>query len=493
MGRITRRRRAGGRREEGVTIVLVALLLTALFTMAALGVDISSQVNQRQELRDTIDVAAHAGAYELPGTGQGAYDATQAAIANSMAANDPTFDLSKLETDYFCVVASERVGLSDNYQPADRTIPSVCDPRSKKVSQGIGDRRYHGMVCNQQMCAIPCDLTAGDKCNTVKVRGDKVVDYQFAPVIGDDDGTTGVLTAAACKGPCAQSQGTPLDIVFVVDRTVSMKTEGECLAYWWIFCVKWAPEENHIEYVRDALNGTVLTNGQILTTGIFDLLEPDVHRVALATIHKSTEMNRCTASASADSGVWVPVRLTNSFAPLSTIRNVVSCLPQNPSTFGYVTDLTEPLDHSAAELRSAGPRAGVTPRKAIILLTDGAPNLPRTDPCASAIGAANRAKANNDIIVITIAYRLDSTHKCTESSYNNVPATDLLSDMASRTEPTAAAAAVNHCKSGNYATENADGDYFFCAPDSEDLQPVLEAAVGAANAGSSITIVKLPV
>ena len=66
--------RALQRRHEdsGAVAVIVAALVIVLFGMAALGVDIAQQMRDRQDLRDTMDTAAHAGAYELPGNGAGA-------------------------------------------------------------------------------------------------------------------------------------------------------------------------------------------------------------------------------------------------------------------------------------------------------------------------------------------------------------------------------------------------------------------------------------
>ena len=94
-------RRALSRRREdsGAVAIIVAALVVVLFAMAALGVDIAQQVRDKQDLRDTMDTAAHAGAYELPGNGAGA-----AAAALAMArANDAE---ASPVTDLWCVVAS---------------------------------------------------------------------------------------------------------------------------------------------------------------------------------------------------------------------------------------------------------------------------------------------------------------------------------------------------------------------------------------------------
>ncbi len=58
--------------ERGAVAVIVGMLLVVLIGFAALGVDIAQQVQSKQRLFDTMDAAAHAGAYELPGNGVGA-------------------------------------------------------------------------------------------------------------------------------------------------------------------------------------------------------------------------------------------------------------------------------------------------------------------------------------------------------------------------------------------------------------------------------------
>ena len=53
----------GERGERGAIAVITALLAVVFLAVAALGVDITTQVNERQKLHDTIDAAALAGAY----------------------------------------------------------------------------------------------------------------------------------------------------------------------------------------------------------------------------------------------------------------------------------------------------------------------------------------------------------------------------------------------------------------------------------------------
>ena len=50
--------------------ILVAVLAMVILMFAAYAVDIGMQVNRKHQLNDTLDAAAQAGAYELPGQRQ---------------------------------------------------------------------------------------------------------------------------------------------------------------------------------------------------------------------------------------------------------------------------------------------------------------------------------------------------------------------------------------------------------------------------------------
>ena len=55
------------RDELGVVAIIAALLSVVLLMFAAYAVDIGMQVNKKHQLHDTLDAAAQAGAYNLPG------------------------------------------------------------------------------------------------------------------------------------------------------------------------------------------------------------------------------------------------------------------------------------------------------------------------------------------------------------------------------------------------------------------------------------------
>ena len=95
----------GPRDEHGAIAVLSAVVAVVLFGFAALAVDIADLVNERQELHDTLDMAAQTGAGKLPADGVGA---RAAAVANALR-NDPG---SSPAVDFFCVVGAKASGSS---------------------------------------------------------------------------------------------------------------------------------------------------------------------------------------------------------------------------------------------------------------------------------------------------------------------------------------------------------------------------------------------
>lgn len=231
-----RRIRRGARTEKGATAIVTALVAIVLFAAAALGVDIANLTMERQELHDAVDAAAHAAAMDLPNT-------TAATTANTFAkANDPDANPT---TVLYCVVAANASNL-----PTQTQVPSTCDP------DGTGGFVGGGWKCQGPICAKPCTTSPNAKCNTVRVEASKDVPYYFAPIIGYEKGSTGVVVSAACKGSCGTEAPNPLDIVIMADRTASMK----------------APD-------RAQMKQAILTS---LTT-----MEPTMHHVAFGALAKS--------------------------------------------------------------------------------------------------------------------------------------------------------------------------------------------------------------
>ncbi len=516
--------------DSGAVAIIVAALVVVLFAMAALGVDIAQQVRDKQDLRDTMDTAAHAGAYELPGNGAGA-----AAAAIAMAqANDAEADPV---TDLWCVVASTGTPPT----PDTAQIPSTCDPGAGPYTVA----RYPGMRCNDAICAIPCVPAQGDICNTIRVADSATVPYAFAPVIGVNEGSTGEVVSVACKGSCGAEVPNPMDIVFMADRTASMSESNRSL-------------------MKSAIEQTLLT------------MTPSMHYVALGTLHKSTGTGTCrtnplrppsgqnaTGSNSNSRGTWIPEPFSNNYltGAVTPTANASSslvaglrCLPESPSG-EYGTHLAAALKGAARYLLGYDPnnlatlpaRPG-TAKKAIIFETDGMPDevnwgdgrdaedapwaggstalTSSQDPTAGfqASGYTEHRRDDDDYhntagqqgcnnfktvasqtkaqgaLIVTIAFGDAATARCKKFdphgnhdgyNYSSEYVRDVLAAAASPNPTTGAASTAGDCSTASgRATENADGDYFFCAASGAELAGIFRTAISALT--NSIKLIKLP-
>ncbi len=483
---------ARARNDRGAVAVLVAMVAIVLFGMAAMAVDITHQVNQRQELHDTIDEAVHAGAYDLPGTSA---EATAIAFAKSMDANsNPTAKL-------YCVVAS--VPLGGSYVVDANQIPGTCNPGLPPYNVG---KYGSDLKCNSQICKIPCYPASGGQCNTIFLAGQKPVGFGFARALGINQGNTGTVSTAACKGLCGRSSTNPLDLVVVGDRTGSMGSG--------------------ITALRDAV------------MGMLTILDPNTQQVALGTIGESASPangngnvappNCLSKPASAKaSGLWVPVGFSKNYLNADTSVNTTTsplgmaarCLGDaNSGTGTYLAApfrtardvIKQSCQPSYCDVNGLPPRAGV--KKAIIFMTDGEPNeqsppgngLPWSSngntACNNVKAEATAAKAEGTIVA-TIAFRLDGV----ECSSNGQKVTEVLAGMASDAPATAKVPGPSlddggdgpggfpgGCQDAGHAatSENSDGDYFFCTPSTDELKSLFKVAVSQIT--GSIRLLRLP-
>lgn len=536
-----RRRR---RDERGATAIIMALMLVMLIGVAALGVDIASNVESKQQLRDTMDMAAHAAAFELPGNDAGA---VTVAINTAKTADPDASPAGKL----FCVVGSTG---GTTPRAVWSQVPSTCSPGVAPYNDSAYPYKStatpNGYTCNQFICAIPCNPATG-VCNTIMVWDEKTVDYDFAPAIGYETGSTGQVVATACKGSCGSEIPNPMDIVIMADRTASMAYAD-----------------------RQAMKTAILDSLKTMT--------PSMHFVAFGTLHKSritaftpkasakgpqTDSSgtydghwdgtgdtngdgRCYTEAyklpkdskgnllpAADyvtEGTWMPVEFQNNYLTTSatpTLNNSsllvdgISCLPQSKSgefgthlagaMKGAVRYLTGRVPNNLAALNAATPRPG-TVRKAIIFETDGMPDEVKnfgdvslstgdlgsgTQSSSSSAGEngctkfkqiATAAKAEG-ITIITIGFGEAATQRCrkgsSSTSYSRVR--DVLAAAASNHPTTNAPSAASDCSVAAQRTaENADGDYFFCAAGGAELGAIFKTALS--SLGGGVKLIKVP-
>lgn len=337
------------RNENGAVAIMCALLAVVLLGMSALGVDIASQVNERQKLQDAMDAGASSGAYQLPNN---AAQAQADAISFARSA-DPGITPT---VTFYCVVGSVASGAT--WVVDTSQIPGVCNPAAEKVGSS-----YTGMRCNTHICSIPCVPSLGDMCNTIRLTDSKVVPFQFASVLGVPHGSTGALDSAACKGSCGTIPPNPMDVTVVADRTGSMSS----------------------------------TDVNAMITGIKSMLKvmtPSQQYVALGTIGRasSSAPSSCKSqpSTSSATGPWIPTPFTTGYLnsagtdvnTSSQLVKDISCLT-NASSTG--TALASPLKAAARYLlgSSVGASNNIsslparnfgTPRKVLIFETDGQPN-----------------------------------------------------------------------------------------------------------------------
>lgn len=491
------------RDERGAYAVLFSMLVVLLMALAAIGVDIASNVAAKQQLRDTVDIAAHAGAMALP-----ASETKLQAVVDAMAKKaDPD---SSVTTDQWCVVAAQGTPAQPNYAQ----IPGTCKPP--------GSKPYPGTKCTSELCFIPCVPSTADssiKCNTVRVADSKVVPYAFAPAIGYKQGDTGALVSVACKGSCGTETPNPLDIAVVADRTPSM---GE-----------------NLPALRSSIRSMMTT------------MDPSMHFLALGTIDAAAAKpttasllsnTSCPTSSTANhkarpdpgnwptvsemkKGWWMATQFSQTYSTKvgdnfvledrDRVSNAVKCMDFSTGPRGshYRTHLAAPLrsavqhlwDESATNLgtlSSAAKRPGDV-RKVVIFETDGAPleyngnagnlNVSSVDSvmgtyeprstnsgtaCSNLKKVATAAK-DKGTIIISVGFGAAATDYCGGEKISTVLA-DVATDSDSEGCDTA----------DKRADENQDGDYFFCATTGAELAPIFVTAFGQLEKG--VKFLKMP-
>jgi hypothetical protein len=385
------------RRERGAIAIIVGALAIVLFGVAALGVDIASQVNRKHLVKNQLDAAATAAAYYLDTDTTGIRDAATNAITYYAKNGHGTLDPSKI--DFWCVVArklnTDNVTPATPAQAAPYQIPTmtqtagVCNPDALstttdwKMSDYQNRVRYDGrvfkMTCNTTMCAIPCALQARPSnnwspglsvannrpitCNTIRVGAEENVPFNFAPVLGVDQGSTGAQIAVACKGACGTVAQNPMNVVVVTDRTTSMSTTDEHAMIQGIknMMLKMSPEQQYLALgTIGRSSATSRTSFTACTT---------VQKAGTSTASRGT--NNWTYSGDTDSGnaskLWVPLQFFKNYqdstGALSTSSNIVkalNCLDPNVTSGGNFSNGT----YLAAPLKAAaryvlGDRAGM--------------------------------------------------------------------------------------------------------------------------------------
>jgi Flp pilus assembly protein TadG len=507
-------------RERGATAVVIALCLTLVLAAAAMSFDTANLALQRQSLQNLTDAAAQAGAVYLRDHPTDLTGAKLAAYTFAHAA-DSSFTLADMSL--WCIVAS--TGATKDI--ASGNIPSVCNPITTT-----------GKVCDQNLCAIPCNAS-GASCNAIQIKHTGTVPFYFAPAIGIPNGSTGAVASVSCAKSCG-SGGTPnpMDVAIIADRTPSMNMANVTVD---------GVTKNAFQVMQASIETSLAT------------MTPEYQFVTLGTIHESnpdftknpdksvpnclTGLGPAKNSPSGGGGKWMPLGFSNSYltgnlgdpvgsrtlkmtASKTNLGYQVACMDsRDPGNAPWNTHLAAPLKAAARVLLGKpGTTSGITAlmtanrntltknapvSKWIIFETDGQPwetMTPAssssdtslnsaTDPsapdnydnnkqaCLNLKNVAAEAKqAGNDIHIIMIAFGNDTTAQCgTQGTVR-----DVMAAAASPKNSTTPSVAPSDC-----AQANTDQDYFFCATTGDELKNIFTTAVGQASAATT-KFVRMP-
>ena len=413
---------------------LFAIFFTVILGAAALVLDQGLLRKANMDLYNALDAGALAG---VPLVKDDPAAAEQ--LARSYAHLNYPGDLpdSDITVGFRCLIGTE------SGAPRLTDVPLVCDP-------GPGA----SWIIDDDVAYAACTPSLGHVCNTLVVSSPATVDYNFAPVLGVLDGSTGARTAAACKGACGEPPEMPVDLVMIIDRTGSM-------------------------------NGVDTDNARRAADSVRKTLEPRLQWLSLGALGPSRIGAFCKTQADSSIGSantsdvrrWVPIGLTGHGTSPADYSSDSSEMARAIACFGNSstgTDIADPVRMATYELDSRG-RPGA--RKAILLLSDGQPNRSTTgtsNHCLESSMAADAAKAKG-IELFTVGFGLDGSNDmaCPDSSgpWRGKMATDLLASMAT-----------GSVKDGGCpGTENSDGDNYYCLPKSAgasaDLSDVFQTAV----------------
>jgi uncharacterized membrane protein len=354
-----RRLRARAGEERGQAIALVALMMVPLLALTGFVIDIGYAYYVQRSLQSTADAAALAGAQKLP---------------DSAAA----------------------VGLAKQYGSSGSAKNFRANAGS--VDETVTTRCLTSVPGCSPVNAVVVDETAHPK-------------TLFLRVLGFDNFT--VHTRSTACSPCGVK---PLDIVMVLDRTLSM-----CM--------------DHNGRLDPSC--TDLNNARSGMKTFLNLMDPQMDRVGLVVLPPATSVaNRCavpqTSNYDSRSAAYVVVPLSNDYKTgtrLNTSSRLVSTIDCQQG--GGETSYANALEQAQAELDAHG-RSNV--QDVIVFFSDGAANTGpsyygnsspyRSQPCHQGVNSAAAAKAKGTIIY-SIGYDLNAlnggANNCTAYSFTGPP------------------------------------------------------------------------
>ncbi|MGA3029760.1 MAG: pilus assembly protein TadG-related protein [Candidatus Limnocylindrales bacterium] len=319
-------------RERGQILVLFELALIVILGFAAIVIDLGVLRNNRQILVNTFDSAALAGGHLLPvdGSVAGNAAAVNTLINKTIQANYPGgLPTSNYTITYKCLIGADA---TTGAPLVSRDVPTVCNPTNAlghtPVASDFSSAGLTGVWITY------CDPTLGDKCNVVVITGSATTQYLLAPVLGVGSGSTGIVVSAACNGPCGTSPVVPVDLVIILDRTLSMAGSSG--------------------------GANKITSLQNAAKAVLSVYNPAKQRVALGVVGPSAVdasgnpvLGGCDAGGSAtvygaaDNTSWVPETTLNSAT--TTLNSATTTLSSATTTLSSaITTTTATTIHVAS-------------------------------------------------------------------------------------------------------------------------------------------------
>ncbi len=441
------KQRRFSRYEDGQALILIILMIFFVIAAAVGAIDYGTYVSARQRLEIALDAAVLAGGQELPTSGS---NATSMAL-QYLNINDSDVIFDNVTTSFRCLVGDR----DHNGSPDPVDIPAVCNP-------GTGA----SFTCQDGLCISPCVFSGSNSCNVMAITASKDVPLIFTRLLNLPPVVVAAERTGSCKGPCGEPPSVPLDVIIILDRTPSMS---------------WSE-------LNDAKNGAY---------AVLELFDPEIQHVGLAVLGAADPKNHCAEKAPdarRRPGVWLVVPLSDDYknadGTLNTHSELVSTLQCISTADSQWTNLGSPLSDEAYSRPDALTELLDSDRdvkKGIIMLTDGAANLPYSySSCQYAYDMASVVK-DEDIEIFTIGYGIENV-KCGDyywySDYSNTRVTELLADMATNSYDDH-----GHCSTSSAINlENSDGDHFLCQPKGGDLELVFRAAAAALSTDIKLII-----
>lgn len=444
--------------ERGAVAVIVALLMVVLLGSSAMLFDLARLRHERHVLQGAVDLGSLAGAGFLPVRGADEAAVAEAAALDVAVANAPQLSSGGLSFSFGCVVSDPDSDGGDD------------SPDLKFACGSAGGGGWGGGWTSRGGKALhACNPQGGDLCNAITLTASNEIDYYFAPVLGINSGNTGAVSATACKGYCGQPSS-PLDVVFVLDRTGSM-----------------SPTD--IENLKDAIADPSPAEDSIL-----EFYDPSIQRVGFVALPYHDPSDTCSVNdpqtyPNTSASAWQPVGsvLSDGYRnPDGSLNfgdpvvNGILCMNRAPDGLGVNlpgghTNYGNPIESAASMLDTGDDIPDV-----MVVFADGQANQPSNlHPCQYAAERAASAKASG-IIVFSLAYGVGNvTCHRDGTGFNGVQATTFLAGIASPDEQ--GFPSDDDAPGGCGPLENTVGeDNYFCEGPGEDLEVVFRQIAIAA-------------